>query len=202
MLGIKLIYVSKRGPMCTTDDMMWSSTTIQSGALMMWYNITGYCIHHYKDWGRIKTEAHYKSGFEYTKTPTSRPSGRAMGCLCDDLEENWPRYNGTSLHRGRPMTSKVFFHQETITIIVKHATPWLNQTKVATQTNRAYHSGSHRWYYSPGTLSFESSHCNSSEDRIPADEICWYPVFKLAAVTWQRWEGTSLLVPSMATRVT
>ena len=43
---------------------------------------------------------------------------------------------------------------------------------------------SHYWDYYPGALSFESSHCNSFEDRAPVDFIYGCPIFKWVAETW------------------
>ena len=45
------------------------------------------------------TEAQHKSDFELTKdTPYLTPTGELWGVYCEDLEENWQRYNGTTLY--------------------------------------------------------------------------------------------------------
>ena len=45
-----------------------------------------------------------------------------------------------------------------------------------------------------------SVNCYSFEDRVLVEFIHGYPIFKCVAVTWQGWEGTSVVVWAMATR--
>ena len=45
------------------------------------------------------TEAWYKSGFYITHyTPWIALMGKLWGDLCENQDENWPRYNGTALY--------------------------------------------------------------------------------------------------------
>ena len=50
-----------------------------------------YCINYYRSCGRISIWIHKRHG-------------QAMGCLCEYLWENWPRYNGTALYFALPHT--------------------------------------------------------------------------------------------------
>ena len=34
----------------------------------------------------------------HTSRPEERAKGRAMGAFCEDMEENWARYNGSALY--------------------------------------------------------------------------------------------------------
>ena len=45
-----------------------------------------------------------------------------------------------------------------------------------------------------------SNHCNSFDDWVPVDEIYGYSIVKWIAVTWQGWEGTRIVVQTMATK--
>ena len=59
--------------------------SIQSSVVITRSNIVKYYIHNYRTWGRISIRCWI-------------PNGRAMGCFCGYLWENWPRYNGTRLY--------------------------------------------------------------------------------------------------------
>ena len=54
------------------------------------------------------TEAWYKSGFLITHyTPYLALMGKLWGDLCENQDENWPRYNGTALYS---LCKLVMFH--------------------------------------------------------------------------------------------
>ena len=45
------------------------------------------------------TEAEHKSEFEFTAgSPYLALTGELWGVCCEELGENWPRYNGTALY--------------------------------------------------------------------------------------------------------
>ena len=49
---------------------------VQSSAVITRSNITRYCIHHRRKWGRISIR-----GWIHKRRPIPRPNGRAVGCL-------------------------------------------------------------------------------------------------------------------------
>ena len=63
-----------------------SSILIQSNAVKTQSNVTWYCIHHCRNWGRISI-----SGCTLKSHPISRPDRRAMGCLLWIFFENIDR---------------------------------------------------------------------------------------------------------------
>ena len=46
------------------------------------------------------------------------------------------------------------------------------------------------WY-----TAIQCSQCNSIEDWVSEDEIYRYPIFKVVALTWLEWHGTSIVFP-------
>ena len=42
--------------------------------------------------------AKYKAGFDDTKNTHISLTGEVWGIFCENLGENWPRYNGTTLY--------------------------------------------------------------------------------------------------------
>ena len=67
--------------------------SIQSSVVITRSNIVKYYIHNYRTWSRISIRC-----WIHKRHPIPRPNGRAMGCFCGYLWENWPRYNGTRLY--------------------------------------------------------------------------------------------------------
>ena len=69
-------------------------------------NITSYCTHHCRNWGRISIWTHKRH-------PIARPS------FCEYFEEIWPRYNGTALYSS-------VWYMDTVTYVYRRATwiPW------------------------------------------------------------------------------
>ena len=64
---------------------------IQSSAVITWSSIIWYCIHHGSDWGKVWTRV------EPTKyIPYLTLRGELWDVFCENLGENWPRYNGTA----------------------------------------------------------------------------------------------------------
>ena len=62
------------------------------GAVITRSNMTWYYIHHYSYPGRIYISVNHKRHL------IPHPNGRVMGCLCEDVQENWYHYNGTALY--------------------------------------------------------------------------------------------------------
>ena len=75
----------------TYVSILWS-TKIQLSAVIMQSNITTYCIHHCRNWGRISIR-----GWTHTRHPIPHPNGQAMGCLLWILFERNDRVI-TALH--------------------------------------------------------------------------------------------------------
>ena len=49
------------------------------------------------DWGKVRSR-----DYIHEIHPIPRPHGQTMGYVfCEDLGENWPRYNGTTLYYFR-----------------------------------------------------------------------------------------------------
>ena len=63
---------------------------VQSSAIIMQSNITGFSIWYDYDWGKYALEVIFTKD-----TLISRPHGQAMGCFCEDLGKNWSHYNST-----------------------------------------------------------------------------------------------------------
>ena len=70
-----------------------SKNNTQSNPVITRSNIVRNYINDCSDWGRISIRFWIQK-----KHPIPRPDGRAMGCLCEYLWENCPRYNGTALY--------------------------------------------------------------------------------------------------------
>ena len=65
-------------------------------------------------------------------------------------------------------------------------------------TNWAKFPSGHCWDYYHVVLSFNSNHCNSYEDRAPADFIYGWAISNWIAVTWQEWGGTEIVTPALS----
>ena len=87
----------------------WSTTQlhdVQSSAIIMRCNITLFCLWYDNDWGKICIRV-----FIHKRHPKFRPYGRALGCLCKALGENWPRYNGSALYHKWPIINDAKYQE-------------------------------------------------------------------------------------------
>ena len=78
-------------------EVIWNEqwpNELQLSAVIARSNITWFCIWYNNDWDKICIIR----GYIHKRHPIARPHGRAMGCVCEDLSESWPRYNGTALY--------------------------------------------------------------------------------------------------------
>ena len=66
---------------------------LKSSAIITWSNIRWYWMHHRSDWDTV-----YITVRIHKIHPIPRPNGQDIGCFCEDLGENWPRYNRTRLY--------------------------------------------------------------------------------------------------------
>ena len=58
------------------NQILNSQKNIHSSAFIIQSNITWYCTHHCRSWGRISIR-----GWNHKRHPIPRPDGQAMGCL-------------------------------------------------------------------------------------------------------------------------
>ena len=106
-IGLQNIFPSHCCHLDDNDTFLteWVSTfrvlnkrNIQLSVVITRSNTTCFCIGYDNDWGKICIR-----GNVHITDPIARPHGRAMGCLCEDLGENWPRYNGTALYMAKSL---------------------------------------------------------------------------------------------------
>ena len=70
-----------------------SNWTIQSSAVITRSIITRYCIHHWRNRGRIS-----RRDWIHKNTPYLALTGELSGVFCGYFCENWPRHNGKVLY--------------------------------------------------------------------------------------------------------
>ena len=68
-------------------------TYIQLSAVITRPNITWYCTHHWRNWGRISIW-----GWTHKRHPYLALTGELWGVFCEYFGENWPWYNSTALY--------------------------------------------------------------------------------------------------------
>ena len=75
---------------------------MQSSVAITRANIVRYYINNYRNWARISIRC-----WIHKRHPITRPNGRAMECLLENLWENWPRFNDAALHLQKNRIVKV-----------------------------------------------------------------------------------------------
>ena len=72
---------------------MGTSIVVQANAVITRSSKTLYCIQHCRDWTELNQRLNSQM------TPHTSPLRARYGVFfCEDLGENWPRYNGTALY--------------------------------------------------------------------------------------------------------
>ena len=93
---------------CTESDMQPSAFITRS-------NITWYCSHHCRNWGRISIR-----GWTHEGTPYLALTGELCGVFREYFGENWQRYTGTAPKHGLIIQWNAYIKTKNRTSVVPH----------------------------------------------------------------------------------